>query len=165
MTELTTSPWGATNDPTRLPELRHNLRLIGDQAKGELDGLAAEAKVLQGRKKWVHDEDVRLRRVVRQEAERECQTFHKCDRLIVCSLVIERLQKMHIIADDLVSKANDQATSKATSLEHLSVPVMSLIQQYPDEYKTFHLDDIVVAAIAPVVSERMRYESYRTLCL
>lgn len=75
LTELSASPWGATNDPTRLPELRHNLRLIVDLAKSELDGLATEAKALQERKKWIHDEEVRLRKVVSDEANRKHDYF------------------------------------------------------------------------------------------
>jgi tuftelin-interacting protein 11 len=54
----------------RIPEVRHNLRLIVDVAKGDLDGLAREAKALEERKKWVRNEDARLRRKVEEEAER-----------------------------------------------------------------------------------------------
>ena len=55
----------------RLPELRHNLRLITEACKGDLDGLAREARALEERKKWIQQEDERLRRQVEQEAQRE----------------------------------------------------------------------------------------------
>lgn len=55
----------------RLPEVRHNLRLITEACKGDLDGLAREAKALEERKKWVRAEDARLRKKVEEEAERK----------------------------------------------------------------------------------------------
>ena len=35
----------------------------------DLEGLAREAKALEARKKWIQDEDVRLRKKVEDEAE------------------------------------------------------------------------------------------------
>lgn len=54
----------------RLPELRHNLRLITEACKNDLDGLAKEAREIEQRKTWVRDEDRRLRKQVEEEAER-----------------------------------------------------------------------------------------------
>lgn len=54
----------------RLPELRHNLRLITEACKNDLDRLAKEAREIEQRKKWVHDEDQRLRKQVEDEAGR-----------------------------------------------------------------------------------------------
>ena len=70
--------WTPTTDPTRLPEVRHNLRLITEACKGDLDGLAREARTLEERKKWVYQEDERLRKRVEEEAQRK----------LVCSLLI-----------------------------------------------------------------------------
>jgi len=76
LSQASSSPWGATNDPERLPELRHNLRLIVDLAKGDLDGLAREGKSLEERKKWVHGEDQRLRKKITEEAQcKFCLSF------------------------------------------------------------------------------------------
>lgn len=55
----------------RIPEVRHNLRLITEVCKTDLDGLAKEAKALADRRKWVQSEDPRLRQKVEDEAERE----------------------------------------------------------------------------------------------
>ena len=54
-----------------MPEVRHNLRLIVESSKSDLDGLAREAKALEERKKWVRQEDLRLQRKVEDEAERK----------------------------------------------------------------------------------------------
>ncbi|KAG8899112.1 hypothetical protein FRB99_006936 [Tulasnella sp. 403] len=134
LTEISASPWGATNDPMRLPELRHNLRLIVDMAKGELDGLAREAKALQERKKWIHDEDAKLRKMVSEEAE-----------------LIQRLQKVHLIVDDIKVKSQEVATLEQPSLGIFSAQVMALIRDYKPEYERYRLDEIIVAAIAPVM--------------
>ena len=64
--------WTPTGDSMRIPEVRHNLRLIADACRVDLVGLAREAKALEDRRKWVEDEDPRLRRKVESEAECIC---------------------------------------------------------------------------------------------
>lgn len=61
--------WTPSTDPTRIPEVRHNLRLIVSACKTDLDGLAREAKALEDRKRFVVEEDARLRKKVAAEAE------------------------------------------------------------------------------------------------
>ena len=70
MADVSVASWTPTSDPLRLPELRHNLRLINDACKSDLEGLAREARTLEERKKWVRAEDLRLRKKVEEEAER-----------------------------------------------------------------------------------------------
>jgi tuftelin-interacting protein 11 len=80
LADVSLNSWAPSNDPTRIPEVRHNIRLITDACKSDLDGLAREAKVLTERKKWVVTEDARLRKKVEDEAERKkdfCKTSHK----------------------------------------------------------------------------------------
>lgn len=55
--------------------MRHNIRLIADACKSDLDGLAREAKALQERKKFVTLEDTRLRKKVEDEAERQLALY------------------------------------------------------------------------------------------
>jgi tuftelin-interacting protein 11 len=71
ISDIVSASWTPSTDAMRIPEVRHNLRLIVDVARGDLDGLAREAKALQARRNWVRDEDARLRRMVQEEAERE----------------------------------------------------------------------------------------------
>lgn len=70
------SSWTPTSDSTRIPEVRHNLRLIVESSKSDLDGLAREARALEERKKWIKQEDLRLRKKVADEAERELLARH-----------------------------------------------------------------------------------------
>lgn len=65
------SGWAPSSEPTRLVEIRHNIRMIVDLAKGDLDGLAREARALNERKRWVENEEKRLRTKVSDEADRE----------------------------------------------------------------------------------------------
>jgi hypothetical protein len=86
LAEVSLNTWSPTSDPTRIPEVRHNVRLIADACKSDLDGLAREAKSLQERKKFVIAEDARLRKRVEEEAERECYVqclMHGALRLIL----------------------------------------------------------------------------------
>lgn len=71
LADISLNAWSPSNDPTRIPEVRHNIKLITDACKSDLDGLAREAKALQERKKFVVSEDARLRKKVEDEAERK----------------------------------------------------------------------------------------------
>jgi tuftelin-interacting protein 11 len=71
LADVSIASWTPSTDATRIPEVRHNIRLIAESCKTDLDGLAREAKALEDRRKWVQSEDPRLRRKVENEAERE----------------------------------------------------------------------------------------------
>ena len=75
LADVSIASWTPSTDPMRLPEIRHNLRLIAEACKVDLDGLAREAKALQERKKWIQAEDPRLRKKVEGEAERKSNNF------------------------------------------------------------------------------------------
>ena len=77
LADISLNAWSPSNDPTRIPEVRHNVRLIADACKSDLDGLAREAKTLQERNKFVFVEDVRLRKKVDDEAQRKLFSFIK----------------------------------------------------------------------------------------
>ena len=63
--------WTPSTDSTRIPEVRHNVRLIAEAAARDLEGLAREAKEIQKRKQTVRDEEARLRKKINEEAERK----------------------------------------------------------------------------------------------
>jgi tuftelin-interacting protein 11 len=68
LADVSSASWTPSTDPERIPEVRHNLHLIADVCKSDLDGLAREAKALEERKKWLVNEDLRLRKKVEEEA-------------------------------------------------------------------------------------------------
>ncbi|KAJ4477684.1 hypothetical protein C8J55DRAFT_489694 [Lentinula edodes] len=51
------------------PEVPHNVRLIAESCKTDIDGLAREGKLLEERKKLVVQEDLRLRKRIEDETE------------------------------------------------------------------------------------------------
>ena len=60
----------------RLPEVRHNLRLITEAATRDLDSLAREANQVQMRRKAIEAEDQRLKKQIEDEAHRKrCRLF------------------------------------------------------------------------------------------
>ncbi|KAG8969569.1 hypothetical protein FRC03_002008 [Tulasnella sp. 419] len=133
LSQASASPWGATNDPTRLPELRHNLRLVVDMAKSDLDGLAREAKSVRDHKKFILEEDARLRKIVGDEAE-----------------LIARLQKVHLVVDEIKVAAKEAAGLYEATLDGFSKHFETLVREYSNECDKYGLDEIMVAAIAPV---------------
>lgn len=134
LSEVSLNPWGATNDPTRIPEVRHNVRLIADACKSEVDGLAREAKALQERKIFVTAEDARLRKQLEQEAE-----------------LISRLQQIQIVANEIQTLSKELASIWEVSLDPLSPHISRLVNEFPNEFDAYQLDEIVVAAIAPLL--------------
>ncbi|KZP11034.1 hypothetical protein FIBSPDRAFT_937726 [Athelia psychrophila] len=80
-----------STDPTRIPEVRHNLQLIAESCKSHLDGLARERKALGERKCWLTNEDIRPRK---QEAE----------------LLISRLQQINLDVELINSQAKEMAS-------------------------------------------------------
>ncbi|CAK5267229.1 unnamed protein product [Mycena citricolor] len=128
------STWSPSNDPTRIPEVRHNIRLIAEDCKKDLDGLAREAKALDDRKQWIVREDARLRKKVEEEAD-----------------LIARLQQVHIVANEIDSKSKELASSYEPSLDSFSPLFYKLSDQFGPELEKYRLDEIAVAAIAPLL--------------
>jgi tuftelin-interacting protein 11 len=62
--------WTPSTDSTRIPEVRHNVRLIAEAAARDLEGLAREAKEIRKRRQTLQDEEARLRKKIDEEAER-----------------------------------------------------------------------------------------------
>ena len=144
--------WTPSTDPTRIPEVRHNLRLIATACGTDLDGLAREAKALEDRKRFIVEEDARLRKKVATEAE--CMHFNdststqKADDLI-CT-VISRLQQVSLVVDEINTKSRELASVYEATLDDFS-PLFSELLQFRTEFDKYRLDEIVVAAIAPTV--------------
>ena len=76
------------------------------------------------------------------------QIFQITDPLFV---VIARLQQVQLVTNDINVIAKELASVYEVSLEPFSPHFHKLISEYSYEYDKFRLDEIVVAAIAPVV--------------
>jgi len=134
LADVSIASWTPTSESTHIPEVRHNLRLITESSKSDLDGLAREARALEERKKWIREEDLRLRKKVGDEAE-----------------LIARLQQVHLVVDEINVQSRQLASSYEASLEPFSASFDNLLGQFPMEFERYRLDEIVVAAIAPII--------------
>lgn len=97
-------------------------------------GLAREGKALSERKKYVVLEDARLRKKIEEEAE-----------------LIARLQQIQLVTNDISNLAKELASVYEVSLEPFTPLVYKLVDQFAQEFERYGLDEIVVAAIAPLV--------------
>ena len=153
--DVSLNAWSPSSDATRIPEVRYNVRLIADACKSDLDGLAREAKALDERKKYSTSQDVRLRKMVADEAECTSFFFDIVHRLVYTntepSLVIERLQKVQLIVQDINVKSQELSQNYESSLEPFSPLFYTLVEQFSGEFERYQLDEVVVAAIAPSV--------------
>jgi tuftelin-interacting protein 11 len=74
--------------------------------------------------------------------------FQITDSLFV---VIARLQQVQLVANDINAIVKELTSVYEVSLEPFSPHFQKLISEYSYEYDKYRLDEIVVAAIAPVV--------------
>jgi len=67
-------------------------------------------------------------------------------------LVIARLQQIHLVVDDINSEAKKLSASYEPTLDPLSPSFDKLLGQFASDFDRYRLDEVVVAAISPVVS-------------
>ncbi|KAL1684079.1 GC-rich sequence DNA-binding factor-like protein-domain-containing protein [Schizophyllum commune] len=133
LADVAINSWNITNDLTRIPEVRHNIRLIAESCKSDLDGLAREAKSLEQRKQYNAVEDNRLRKKVEVEAD-----------------LIAALQRVQIVANEIGTKSKEVSSSYDASLDAFDPLFDKLTQQFNTDFDKYRLDEVVVAAIAPL---------------
>jgi tuftelin-interacting protein 11 len=56
------------------------------------------------------------------------------------------------VADDITNLSKELSSAYEADLESFTPHFFKLFNQYPNEYDRYRLDEIVVAAIAPLVS-------------
>jgi tuftelin-interacting protein 11 len=68
--------------------------------------------------------------------------------------VIARLQRVHLVVDEISAKAKAIAleSDPSATLEQFTPYFDQLLMEYPREYEQYRLDEIIVASIAPTVS-------------
>ncbi|KAI9510519.1 TFP11-domain-containing protein [Russula earlei] len=134
LAEVSIASWTPSTDSTRMPEVRHNVRLIAEAATRDLEGLAREAKEIQRRRQALQDEQARLRKKIDEEEE-----------------LITRMKQVQLVIDDIQTLSRQQVSDYEASLEPFSPHFHKLLSQFSSEFDRYRLDEIVVAAIAPVV--------------
>jgi tuftelin-interacting protein 11 len=120
---------------TRLPELRHNLRLIVDISKADLEHFTRERRVQTERIKTLRKEIVRVTAQVDDETTK-----------------IKRLGEIMSIIKDCSRRLTVSLSSDSPSLEFFSDAFEKLQNEYSNEFTLYNLDATVIAIITPVVS-------------
>ncbi|KZT37727.1 TFP11-domain-containing protein [Sistotremastrum suecicum HHB10207 ss-3] len=138
LAELASVGWIPSQEPTHIPEVRHNMRLIANGCKSDLEKIAQEARLVDEAKKRLALEDKRLRDQADQEAE-----------------LISRLQALHLTVDELSEKARELEQLPVTTLDAFETVIEKLTTVNPKEYSSYHVDEIVVAALAPSIRKIM----------
>ena len=67
-------------------------------------------------------------------------------------LVIARLQQIHLVVDDINSEAKRLSVSYEPTLDPFSPSFDKLLGHFASDFDRYRLDEVVVAAISPVVS-------------
>lgn len=65
--------------------------------------------------------------------------------------VISRLQQIQLVANEIQSISKELASVYEVSLDPLSPHIKRLVNQFPNEFDNYQLDEIVVASIAPLL--------------
>lgn len=65
--------------------------------------------------------------------------------------MIYRLQQVNLVVGDINSQAKELASSYEPSLETFSPNFEKLLGQFSTEFDRYRLDEVIVAAIAPIV--------------
>ena len=77
--------------------------------------------------------------------------------------VIARLQQIHLVVDDINLEAKRLSASYEPTLDLFSPSFDKLLGQFADEFDRYRLDEVVVAAISPVVSAPLdKYPTFLT---
>lgn len=61
------------------------------------------------------------------------------------------MQQVHLVVDDTQSLARQQAAVYEASLEPFSPLFDKLLSRFPSEFDKYRLDEVVVAAVVPIV--------------
>lgn len=72
--------------------------------------------------------------------------------MLIIQLVIARLQQIHLVVDDINSEAKQISASYEPTLDPFSPSFDKLLGQFSSDFDRYRLDEVVVAAISPVVS-------------
>jgi len=61
------------------------------------------------------------------------------------------MQQVRLVVDDIQALSRQQASNYEASLEPFSPHFHKLLSQFPTEFDRYRMDEIVVAAIVPIV--------------
>lgn len=127
----------------RLPELRHNVGLLADMAQQELLHLSRQARIEKTRQEQLRKQH----EVISAQAEEENRRSVRLKAVV--ELANECQQYSQQFAYTL-GEINMDALIKA-----FTGPFTKLQQEHQEEYQLYGLDELVVAALAPIMKKML----------
>ncbi|GAA5976090.1 hypothetical protein JCM10908_005383 [Rhodotorula pacifica] len=136
-------------DPTRLPELRHNLTLLCSTLSSSLRALAKEGAGVEQRRAYLAKEETRVRQLV----EAQERKITKMQGVLAC---VERVREKEVEAMELLRTlemhSDNEVPIKAEDvLARFEDDFDQLLGEFANEYEELGLDEVVVGAIAPIL--------------
>ncbi|GAA5860324.1 hypothetical protein JCM5353_006615 [Sporobolomyces roseus] len=129
-------------DPTRLPELRHNLTLLTSTLSSSLRSLAKEGSGVVQRRAYLESEESRIRKGVEKQET-------KMKRLEGILRVVEKVKEVESECRELLGMLNE-GEEVCECLEKFGDEFDELLGIYGEEYEELRLDEVVVGAITPI---------------
>jgi tuftelin-interacting protein 11 len=123
---------------TRLPELRHNLRLIVDLARGDLENLSREKQSTTFRMKAMQDE----LGTIKEYLDKDQAQLRKLEQLKSIASELDRISK-----DALTTGAYEEGNITALFGEQFDI----LERDFIGDIKAMHIDALVVSVWAPII--------------
>ncbi|ORX39009.1 GC-rich sequence DNA-binding factor-like protein-domain-containing protein [Kockovaella imperatae] len=132
ISSLSLSSWTPTSDATQLPELRHNLRLVVDEAKIHVDALAREGKAVNKKRRWALREEQLAKRRIDETTSR-----------------ITRLERLTTTVATIAKLAAEEGSKTSPDLDSFTECFNTLIGDV--EYRSLAMDEVIVGAISQVL--------------
>jgi tuftelin-interacting protein 11 len=126
---------------TRLPELRHNLRLIVDLARGDLENLSREKQTNAFRTKSLQDE----LGIIKQQLDKDQEQLRKLEQVKDIASNLERIGK-----DALATGAYENGNITALFGEQFD----TLERDFANEVKAMNIDALIISVWAPILKYR-----------
>ncbi|GAA6060714.1 hypothetical protein JCM10212_003335 [Sporobolomyces blumeae] len=139
---LPTHAFGAGSaDPTRLPELRHNLTLLTSTLSSSLRALAKEGAGVIERRKYLLAEEERVRRgVEKQEAE--------IQKLKGITATIDKIKEIEAQVRDVLPFVEEGEIVEM--LGRFENDFDELLGGFGEVYQDLRLDEVIVGAVTPI---------------
>lgn len=123
---------------TRLPELRHNLQLIVDLARGDLENLSREKQTTAFRMKAMQDE----LGTIKEYLDKDQAQLRKLEQLKRIASELDRISK-----NALATGAYEEGNVTALFGEQFDI----LERDFLGDIKSMHIDTLVVSVWAPII--------------
>ena len=127
--------WTPTGEKMQLPELRHNLRLILESTKGDVQALVKEGQAVRMKREWAKRETLRLKKEDELEAEKA-----------------QRLEEIQGVVQEIATKLEAVDQQAKNPLHSLESELNRLIDHFTNEYEEYDLDEVMIGAMTRAVS-------------